>query len=213
MFVRLTFTFNCRSPQPSGNYGVTENIEEINQHGTDLSIAVNEGAREPNDDDAVQRVVNGGYEVPLTLEEINQPVYTELNETNVSGNPGDTTRLFGPCEEPIYFELDDPRCLIKPATNNANQSQESTYVEMSPILYTNVKSSFADLEQSVDNPIEGQTGKHPSHCIDAGIVQSDETRQYSNLSVVQLYANVAVCQPEQNSEDSSVHQGTDHVEH
>ena len=159
----------------------------------------------------MQRVVNGGYEVPLTLEEINQPTYTELNETNVSGNPGDTTRSLGPCEEPIYFELDDPRCLIKPATNNANQSQESTYVEMSPILYTNVRSLFADLEQSVDNPIEGQTGKHPSHCIDAGIAQSDETRQYSNLSVVQLYANVAVCQSEENSEDSSIHQGMDQV--
>ena len=211
MIVRLTFTFNFRSPQPSGKYDVTENIEESRQHGTDLSIAVNEGTREPNDDDAVQRVVNGGYEVPLTLEEINQPTYTELNETNVSGNPGDTTRLFGSCEEPIYFELDDPRCLVKPATNNANQSQESTYVEMSSILYTNVKSSFADLEQSVDNPIEGQTGKHPSHCTDAGIAQSDETRQYHNHPVVQLYANVAVFQPEQNSEDSSVHQGMDQV--
>jgi hypothetical protein len=175
----------------------TENIEESNRHDTDLSIAVIEGTREPSDDDAVQRAANGGYEVPLTLEEVNEPVYTELNEATVSGNPGDATRSFGSCGEPIYFELDDPRCLREPATNDANKIQESAYVEMSPILYTNVTSSFANLEPSVD----------------AGIVQSDESRQYSNLPSCQLYADVAVCTSEQNPKYSNIHQGMGQVEH
>jgi hypothetical protein len=211
LFIRLTFISNFRSPQPSVKPDATENIEESNQHGTDLSIAVNEGTREPNDDDAVQRMANGGYEVPLTLEEINEPVYTELNETNVSVNPGDTTRSFGSCEEPIYFELDDPRCPSKPepATNDADKIQESVYVEMSPILYTNLTSSFANLEQSVDNPIEGQTTKHLLHCTDAGLAQSDENRQYTNLPSSQLYADVAVCTSERTPEYSNIHQGTD----
>ena len=74
----------------------TENIEESSQHGTDLSIAVNEGTGEPRDDDAVQRAANGGYEVPLTLEEVNESVYTELNEATVSRNPSDATRSLAP---------------------------------------------------------------------------------------------------------------------
>jgi hypothetical protein len=195
-----------RSSRLSVNKDATENIEGSNQHGTDLSIAVNEGTREPSDDDAVQRAANGGYEVPLTLEEIIGPVYTELNEPGVSRNPGGATRSFGHCDEPIYFELDDPRCPREPTTKDANKIQESAYVEMSSILYTNVTSSFDDLKPSVDNPIEGQTGKQLIHCTDAGLVQSDETRHYSNLPSSQLSADVAVCKSELNPEYSNIHQ-------
>jgi hypothetical protein len=165
----------------------TENIEESNQYGTNLLIVANEG----------------------TLEETNEPIYTELNESTVYRNMGDATRSFGTYEEPICFELDDPRCLNELVANDANQSQEFAYAEMSPILYTDLKSSFANLEQSVDNHIERQTNKHVLHYTDAGLVQSDENRQDGKLHVVQLYADVAGCTFEQNSKDSSVHQGMD----
>jgi hypothetical protein len=170
----------------------TENIEESNPHGTDLSIAVNEGTREPSDE--VQRVANGGYEVPLSLEEINEPVYNELNEPSVlfSRNPSDATRSFGPCEEPIYFELDDPRCLNEPAANDTDKNQESTYVEMSPILYTNVTSSFDNLEESVDNSIGRQMGRQLEHAV---LAQSDENpslRQPSRLLILRQCRRLSI---------------------
>lgn len=80
--------------------GATENIRESNQYGTNLLIAANEG----------------------TLEETNEHMYTELNESTAYRNLDDGTRSFGTCEEPIYFELDDPRCLSEPVANDANQS-------------------------------------------------------------------------------------------
>jgi hypothetical protein len=200
LFIRLNF----RAPRLSVKPNATVNIQEGSQHGTDLSIAVDEGTREPSDDGAVQRAAIGGYEVPLTLEEINEPVYTELDEPGVSRNPDDATRSF--VLEPIYFELDDQRCPSKLTTKDVNKIEESVYVEMSPILYTNVTSSFDDLKPSVDNPIEGQTGKQLIHCTDAGLVQSDETRHYSNLPSSQLSADVAVCKYELNPEYSNIHQ-------